>query len=136
MSAPKGGGAQISEYRSLLQPKLVELIAGLRRHQVEDAVDLLLNYIDRAAGSQVPMLPDLGSTAPRETMMSMNLCEAKKVILRPGQPYVFLPDEECESCRSDLGAAVRAYGLAAVNHWLALVAPHTAARDGHARPTT
>lgn len=32
--------------RATLQPKLVHLIAGLRHHQVEEAVALLLDYID------------------------------------------------------------------------------------------
>lgn len=49
MSATKGGSAPYSTHRSKLQPKLVHLIAGLRRHQVEEAVDLLLDYIDSTA---------------------------------------------------------------------------------------
>lgn len=33
--------------RDWLQPRLVQLIAGLRKHQVEEAVQLLLDYIDQ-----------------------------------------------------------------------------------------
>lgn len=32
--------------REHLEPRLVDLICGLRRHQVEEAVSLLLSYID------------------------------------------------------------------------------------------
>jgi hypothetical protein len=46
MIATKGGIAPYSAHRSTLQPRLVNLIAGLRRHQVEEAVRLLLDYID------------------------------------------------------------------------------------------
>lgn len=35
--------------REELEPRLIHLIAGLRRHQVEEAVFLLLNYIDAKA---------------------------------------------------------------------------------------
>lgn len=41
--------ASRSSVRQVLQPHLVNQICGLRRHQVEDAVELLLNYIDTAA---------------------------------------------------------------------------------------
>lgn len=40
--------------REVLEPRLVDLIAGLRRHQVEEAVGLLLDYIDAQAGSAMP----------------------------------------------------------------------------------
>jgi len=43
--------APVAMDRKTLQPRLVHLIAGLRRHQVEEAVELLLNYID-ASGAQ------------------------------------------------------------------------------------
>lgn len=32
--------------RRQLEPRLVDLIAGLRRHQVQEAMQLLLDYID------------------------------------------------------------------------------------------
>lgn len=41
----------------------------------------------------------------------MALCEAKKLALRPGQPYVFLPALDCESCKAELAIAVESYGL-------------------------
>ena len=40
--------------REVLEPRLVDLIAGLRRHQVEEAVGLLLDYIDAQAGPAMP----------------------------------------------------------------------------------
>ncbi|MBB6580051.1 hypothetical protein HNP33_004177 [Comamonas odontotermitis] len=38
--------ASLSNYRKKLEPHLVHLIAGLRHHQVKEAVALLLDYID------------------------------------------------------------------------------------------
>jgi hypothetical protein len=32
--------------RAAIEPKLVDLIAGLRRHQVSEAVQILLDYVD------------------------------------------------------------------------------------------
>ena len=52
MSASKGGSAPYSAHRSKLQPRLVHLIAGLRLHQVEEAVGLLLDYIDSKAAPE------------------------------------------------------------------------------------
>ena len=40
--------------RSELEPKLVDLIAGLRAHQVKLAVQLLLDYIDDRTGHPQP----------------------------------------------------------------------------------
>lgn len=37
--------------RESLEPRLVNLIAGLRRHQVQEAVALLLDYVDAACES-------------------------------------------------------------------------------------
>ena len=62
MSASKGGNAPHSASRSKLQPRLVHLISGLRRHQVEEAVDLLLDYIDyRAATNDGDLLAKVHS---------------------------------------------------------------------------
>ena len=49
----------------------------------------------------------------------MALCEAAKLVLRPGQPYVFTPDPECASCEAALAQANDAYGTEAVAQWLA-----------------
>ena len=53
MCTSKGGSAHDSAYRKALQPRLVELIAGLRRHQVEEAVELLLDYIDNSTAAPI-----------------------------------------------------------------------------------
>lgn len=45
-----GSSITAADHRNLIQPRLVDLIAGLRRHQVEEAVQILLDYIDTAAG--------------------------------------------------------------------------------------
>lgn len=47
---------QLQQQRALIQPQLVDLIAGLRRHQVEEAVQILLDYIDAstAAAQRLP----------------------------------------------------------------------------------
>lgn len=44
--------------RSQLEPKLVSLIAGLRQHQVQEAMRLLLDYID-ASRTPSAMVPGL-----------------------------------------------------------------------------
>lgn len=46
--------SEAASVRKVLEPRLVDLIAGLRRHQVEEAVGLLLDYIDDKAGPAVP----------------------------------------------------------------------------------
>jgi hypothetical protein len=46
--------------RQELEPRLVHLIAGLRHHQVEEAVRLLLDYIDSRP------IPLLGTVEPKE----------------------------------------------------------------------
>lgn len=54
-AAPAAEDEQVvaARVRALLEPRLVHLIAGLRHHQVEEAVKLLLDYIDaRATPSQ------------------------------------------------------------------------------------
>lgn len=61
MSASKGGSAPYSAHRSKLQPRLVHLIAGLRRHQVEEAVDLLLDYIDSKTVPEPPPTADVAN---------------------------------------------------------------------------
>lgn len=61
MGAPNRRGTHSSGYRKVLQPRLVELIAGLRRHQVEEAVQLLLDYIDNSTAA--PAVADADGTA-------------------------------------------------------------------------
>ncbi|THJ30974.1 hypothetical protein E8K88_16555 [Lampropedia aestuarii] len=50
----------LKQQRALFQPQLVELIAGLRRHQIEEAVQILLDYIDASTAS-VQCLPSFES---------------------------------------------------------------------------
>ena len=115
------GRSHTAVNRTRLQPRLVHLISGLRVHQVEEAVQLLLDYVDQAASPATP------NPAPRSSIhrakpieiMPMALCEAAKLVLRPGQPYVFTPDPGCASCEADLDQAKEAYGIEAVAQWLA-----------------
>ena len=107
--------------RAWLQPRLVNLISGLRVHQVEEAVQLLLDYVDRAASLATPN-PALRSSVHRAKpaeIMPMALCEAAKLVPRPGQPYVFTPSPECEFCEAALDQAKEAYGVQTVAQWLA-----------------
>ena len=47
---------------------------------------------------------------PSSAPMEMCLCEAKKLVLRVGQPYVFRPMKGCKSCEEAMREAVEAYG--------------------------
>lgn len=49
-----GRPSQMAVNRTWLQPRLVQLITGLRRHQVEEAVHLLLDYIDSNVAAAPP----------------------------------------------------------------------------------
>ena len=133
MSATKGGRPHDTYARSYVQPRLVHLIAGLRQHQVEEAMQILLDYIDHRAPAAPSAEGDLmvaqaipGVRGPRPyhhqraapEIMPLTLCEAKTLVLRPGQPYVFLPVLDCDSCKADLAKAVEAYGSDAVKAWL------------------
>lgn len=42
--------------------------------------------------------------------MSMALCERHSLVLRVGQPYIFEPVGDCESCAAALAQAREAYG--------------------------
>ena len=50
---------------------------------------------------------------PAFECMEMALCERHKLVLRVGQPYIFAPVGDCESCAADLAAAREAYGPSA-----------------------
>jgi hypothetical protein len=50
---------------------------------------------------------------PVAECMEMALCERHKLVLRVGQPYVFAPVGDCESCAEALARAREAYGPSA-----------------------
>ena len=60
------GHSHMAVNRAWLQPRLVHLISGLRVHQVEEAVQLLLDYVDQAA-SPAPR-PSIHRAKPMEIM--------------------------------------------------------------------
>jgi hypothetical protein len=49
------------------------------------------------------------SAQPAE-VMHMRICEATRLVLRLGQPYVFTEDPECPSCKAAADRAREAYG--------------------------
>lgn len=53
---------------------------------------------------------DAAQSSPVTEPMTMALCERHSLILRVGQPYVFAPVGDCESCAELLAAAIEAYG--------------------------
>ncbi|MDO9002836.1 MAG: hypothetical protein Q7V20_05225 [Aquabacterium sp.] len=53
-----GSPSQMAVNRTWLQPRLVHLISGLRLQQVEEAVQLLLDYIDSSAAPAPPAVVD------------------------------------------------------------------------------
>lgn len=65
--------------RAVLEPHLVNLIAGLRREQVTLAVHLLLNYIDEGRGLPVPFIGESGAFELFRTFVRQNAAALRMV---------------------------------------------------------
>jgi len=107
--APKGAPippiGERSDARKVLEPHLVNLIAGLRRHQVEEAVALLLDYIDAqssAARTQIQVVTVTTSQADHlaiPTVADAQAFEMFRTFVRTNAPALRLVaswgDGEC-----------------------------------------
>lgn len=101
-----GAAVERAKLRELAELYLAWEAAGC---QIDDPHDAYPNDLWPAyAGPRqvLALLDEIDRLQP----MDMALCERHSLVLRVGQPYVFAPVGDCESCAAALAQSVEAYG--------------------------